>query len=554
MQAVSPRRRQGPRAPRGPIGYRRGVANDGIEREDTADAEPTIMEGKGAPKSVAQPPPNSTDVAIGEVRRPVGERTEIVGALAEGGMGRIDIVFDRALERRVARKTIHKDLLSRERTVRLFLREARVTGQLDHPNIVPVYDIGEGHDGALYFTMKLVKGKTLKEKLRELPEGRLETAALYDVLDVVIKVCDALAFAHARGVVHCDVKPENVMVGDFGQVYLMDWGVARLEEVQDAAAIIGTTAYMSPEQARGDRASLDARSDVFLVGAMLYEIVTRLAPYKGPSRDEALRRAAACDFDAPRSKAPWVPPELERIVLKAMAASPEARYADTDALKEDLLRFMRGGAEFPTAKFPKGSYIVREGDKGNTAYIIVSGRCEVLKVIEGTVTPLQTLLPGDVFGEMAVLTESPRTATVLALEDTTVLVVEGEVLRQELEAMKPWMASLLRRLAQRFQDMYRQRRVISTFAPTMPAMRLCNQLVMHMRAWCIEQDGVYAAQWTKVAAELEAQLGTPPLSIGAVMARYPDHVKVDLDADRVELRDVEGLKRRLDAELKITAR
>jgi serine/threonine-protein kinase len=354
--------------------------------------------------------------------------------------------------------------------------------------------------------------------------------------------------------VHCDVKPENVMVGDFGQVYLMDWGVARLEEVQDAAAIIGTTAYMSPEQARGDRASLDARSDVFLVGAMLYEIVTRTSPYKATSREEAIRRAAARELDPPRGKAPWVSPELERILLKAMSKEPGARYQDTDALKDDLLRFMRGGAEFPMAKFAKGSYIVREGDQGNTAYIIVTGRCEVLKVIEGTVTPLQTLLPGDVFGEMAVLTESPRTATVLALEDTTVLVVEGEVLRQELEAMKPWMASLLRRLAQRFQDMYRQRRVISTFAPTMPALRLCNQLLMHMRAWCEEKDGVYTAKWTKVAAELEAQLGTPPLSIGAVMARFPNHVKVDIDADTIELRGAAELRQRLDAELHLAAR
>jgi serine/threonine-protein kinase len=530
------------------------VANDGVnQRDDTSEAEPTIIEGKGvAPKSAAEPVPTSSQVAIEELRRPARDRTETVSALAEGGMGRIDVAFDRALERRVARKTIHKELLAKERTVRLFLREARVTGQLDHPNIVPVYDIGEDPTGALYFTMKLVRGKTFKEILRELPEGRLESPALYNLLDVVIKVCDALAFAHARGVVHCDVKPENVMVGDYGQVYLMDWGVARLEEVQDTAAIIGTTAYMSPEQARGDRASLDARSDVFLVGAMLYEIVTRTAPYKGSSRDEALRRAAACEFVPPREAAPWLPPELERIVHKAMSKEPSARFRDTDALKEDLLRFMRGGAEFPLASFAKGSYIVREGDPGNTAYIIVSGRCEVLKIIEGTVTPLQTLLPGDVFGEMAVLTESPRTATILALEDTTVLVVEGDVLRQELEAMKPWMASLLRRLAQRFQDMYRQRRVISTFAPTMPALRLCNQVLMHLTTWSDEKGGVYTAKWTKVAAELETQLGTPPLSIGAVMARYPQHVKVDIDADTIELRDAASLKKRLDAELGIT--
>lgn len=236
-----------------------------------------------------------------------------------------------------------------------------------------------------------------------------------------------------------------------------------------------------------------------------------------------------------------------------MAKAPHDRYPDTDALKDDLIRFMRGNTEFPLQTFPKGSYIVREGDIGNTAYIIKTGKCEVLKVIEGTVTPLQTLGSGDVFGEMAVLTESPRTATVLALEDTIVYVVEGDVLRREMDAMKPWMAMLLKRLAQRFTDIYRSRRVTSTFMPTLPASRVANQLLMHLRTWGKpKQDGTLTAKWSKIASDMEAQQGAPPMSIGAVVAKYVDHVRVDIDEDIVEIRDPDGLKQKLELDLKKT--
>ncbi len=541
-----------------------------MANEGDSDGQKTVIERKSIPDPASSAPsidsgpmsaqslqlPASVDIAtiVAEVRLPPAERIEMMGTLASGGMGRVDLVHDRALARRVARKALHGELLGREKVLRLFLHEARVTGQLDHPNIVPVYDIGESPDGGLYFTMKLVNGKTLKELVKELPEGPIDSGMLFDLLDIVIKVCDALAFAHARGVVHCDVKPENVMVGDYGQVYLMDWGVARLLEQRDeAAAIIGTAAYMSPEQARGERGSLDARSDVFLVGSMLYEMVTRKAPYRSPTADEALRRASTYDFVPPRNATGEraCPQDLERVILKAMEKAPRERYPDTDALKDDLIRFMRGNTEFPLQTFPKGSYIVREGELGNTAYIIKTGKCEVLKVIEGTVTPLQTLGSSDVFGEMAVLTESPRTATVLALEDTIVYVVEGDVLRREMDAMKPWMAMLLKRLAQRFTDIYRSRRVTSTFMPSLPAVRVCNQLLMTVRTWgTAKEDGTLTAKWSKIASDMEAQQGAPPMSIGAVVKKYVDHVSVDIDEDIVEIRDPDGLKKKLELDLK----
>jgi eukaryotic-like serine/threonine-protein kinase len=414
----------------------------------------------------------TTRAMLAEVAKSPGERLDVEGRVAAGGMGAIDVAVDRALDRRLALKTLHPHLLPNDSAVKMFFREARLTALLDHPHIVPIYDIGVRDGENLYFAMKLVEGQSLAALIRTLPHGPLDVATLFEILEIVIKVCDALAFAHSRGVIHCDIKPSNVMVGEFGQVYLMDWGIARLasSEASPSSArtrgegrtgesatdntIIGTPGYMSPEQARGDRVLLDARSDVFLLGALLYEVLTRRPPYRGTDRGEILTAAALASFPPPRSVVGdgVVPPELERIVLRAMARAPEDRYASVVDLREELVRFMRGGEEYPKRIFPAGSVIVREGEAGDAAYIIVSGRCEIQKELPSGNESLQSIGPGDVFGEMAILSEGPRTATVVAVEDTTVLVVTAAILEQEMGALKPWMATLLKSLAARFRD------------------------------------------------------------------------------------------------------
>ncbi len=508
-----------------------------------------------------------------ELKNPVARRLMDEEQLAVGGMGTISIVSDRALGRRMAKKSIVPLLRADTRMLRMFLREARTTGQLDHPNIVPVYDLGD-REGELYFTMKLVQGRTLKDAIRALPEGPIDPLELLNFLDVIVKVCDALAFAHSRGIVHCDVKSANVMVGDFGQVYLMDWGIARPlhgpprgsspdlsvldddetspkkegEPTTDATgdSVLGTAAYMSPEQAQGKRFLLDARADVFSTGAILYELLTRLPPYRGESRDETLELAREARFHKPSEIAgDSVPPELERIVLKAMSRHRSDRYIDTDELKEDLVRFMRGGAEFPQTSFAKGTYIVREGEPGNAAYIIVSGRCDVLKVVSGAVATMTTLRAGEVFGETAILSEGPRTATVLATEDTTVLVVTRSVLERELATMKPWMARLIHALAARMRDVYTQKRVTLSGGPT--AARVANQVLMQLVTWGTRDAvGACSMPWSEVARDLEAQMGTPPLTIHMVVGMYPQ-IELDLEHDRITVRDPAALVAKLRA-------
>lgn len=568
---------------------RRADATVAVPPFSAPDVTGAIPGGASVPPDSYQPPPGgSTDgmsvpapahahgiivpttapveAILDEIRRSPSERLHIESRAASGGMGSIDVAVDRALDRRTALKTLHPHLRSSDGAVRMFLREARLTGLLDHPHIVPVYDIGERDAQDLYFAMKLVEGRTLGDLIRALPRGPLDTATLYALLDVVTKVCDALAFAHSRGVLHCDIKPANVMVGEYGQVFLMDWGIARLvaaeatpasaakPNVSAAAAsvtdnsVIGTPCYMSPEQARGDRAKLDVRSDVFLLGSLLYELLTRRPPYASVDRAETLSLAVAGVFPAPRkiAKDGAVPPELERIVLRAMAKLPADRYPSVAALREDLVRFMRGGSDFPRKTFDAGATIIREGEPGDAAYIIVAGQCDIRKEMPSGTETLMSIGPGAVFGEMAIMTEGPRTATVVATEPTTVLVVTSSVLDREMEALKPWIATLLKSLASRFRDIDTKHR--ATFAAAPSPARLANQVLMIMSTWAVPDGrGGASMKWSELGAELEGQLGLPPLAIFAVAARYG--MELDAERDRFTVADLAALKAKIARDL-----
>ena len=387
-----------------------------------------------------------------------GTRLQVDGELGRGGIGVVEVVIDPALGRRMARKTLLEAGISAELMLRMFVREARIVAQLDHPHIAPIHDLGLTPEGMPSFTMKLVGGRTLDEILASEPPGPLSPSALLDALEVLRKVCDALAFAHSRGVLHCDLKPENLLVGDYGEVYLMDWGVARLldanDEADDEPVIMGTPAYMAPEQAHGWRDLLDVRTDVFGVGAILYQVLARKPPYRQERLIDTVLRAQQGLFELPGEV--WGPGavagELERIVLRAMARDPDDRYWSVRELTDDLVRFLRGGGDLPRLTFVEGASIIREGDVGHEAYIIVTGRCQVRKRTDGGERTLREMGRGELFGETALLTAEPRSASVVALEDTVVAVVTDEILAREMDSMKPWMAAFVRSLAARFRE------------------------------------------------------------------------------------------------------
>lgn len=364
-------------------------------------------------------------------------------------MGAVEVVQDSWLGRKVAIKRLRPELLEDERALLRFVEEARVTGQLEHPNVVPIYDLGDESVDP-FIVMRLVQGHSLTQLLAgPKPTDSVQAADLLQrLVNILLRLCDALSFAHSRGVFHCDVKPDNVMVGKHGEVYLMDWGVAISSPMQEGSG--GTAAYMAPEQLLGKTELIDARTDVFGLGGVLYDVLTGVAPNDGKGV-----LAAATDR-APRSFRPrtlWnqLPPELCRIAAKALAPERVDRYASVNELRLDLEQFLKGGGWFETLTVTDGELIVSEGEPGDTAYVIQSGACQVWKNIAGERRLLRTLGPGDVFGEAAVFGGGPRTASIVAVGPVTLKVVTGESLNRELD-QNPMLAAFVRSLANLFRE------------------------------------------------------------------------------------------------------
>jgi serine/threonine-protein kinase len=376
----------------------------------------------------------------------VGEGFADEGEIGAGGSGSIRRVLDRRLQRHVAMKMLAPRLAVRQRYVERFVREARIVAQLDHPNVPPIHDLEFDPQGRPYFTMKLVDGETLHDRVRGIGEGVADPEVLGSLLRIFLKVCEAVAFAHSRGIYHCDIKPENIMVGAFGEAYLMDWGIASIKEGTPTSEVVpaesptagrrrsirGTPEYMAPEQAAGRADLIGEHTDIFGLGTLLYFIGTGAAPFAGRDITDCLRRARQCTPTPARRLCAVVPAPLERVTRKAMSARPEDRHSTAMELHRDVEGILRGAWHLPTQRFAPGAHIVTEGQPGDSAYVILAGTCLVTKQAGARRKVLRRLGPGDVFGETAVLSRTQRTATVEAVDDVVVRVVTRAVLEREL--------------------------------------------------------------------------------------------------------------------------
>ena len=383
-----------------------------------------------------------------------------VSQVGLGGGGSVHLVRDSRLLRQVALKVLDPVHFAKARQLRRFLHEAQITAQLDHPNIVPVYDLGGAP--ASYYTMKMVLGTTFADWIAASSGPGRSRGVLNDMIGALIKVCDALAFAHSRGVLHCDLKPSNIMVGDFGEVYLMDWGTAQrvsttkikvsgIPVAGQHGRMIGTPAFMAPEQLRGRHDLLDrAGTDVFGLGGVLYAILTGRAPFDADSMKETLAKARAGKVRFSGRDPLREPPALCRIAEKAMARKPQDRYAGVLEMKRDLETFVKGGYQLPMRVYAARAPIIVERDRGDEVFIIEKGNCRVSKRIGGAERVLREMGPGGVFGETAALAGGVRTATVTAVDEVTVRVVSKKILDEYL-GPDTWIGALVVALAQRFR-------------------------------------------------------------------------------------------------------
>lgn len=338
-------------------------SNKPKKTDDSSDQIPT----KTLPASDRNEEAALCRAELGQSSSP--KRFRILRPHAEGGLGKVSLALDQELNRHVALKEIKpdfvKDLNSRSR----FTLEAEITGGLEHPGIVPVYGLGMDEGGQPFYAMRFIRGDSLKDAIEryhdqlENDSAAESTLLLRQLLSRFIDVCNAIEYAHSRGVLHRDLKPGNIMLGKYGETVVVDWGLAKLVERDSIAeepatepilqplsgsrsaptqigSALGTPAFMSPEQAAGKIDRLGPESDVYSLGATLYYLLTNRAPFTGRDANQVIEQVKRSDFAPPKDCNAFVPPGLDAICVKAMAAQPSDRYATPLAFADDIERWL----------------------------------------------------------------------------------------------------------------------------------------------------------------------------------------------------------------------
>lgn len=396
------------------------------------------------------------------------ERYAEGGQIACGGMGEVVAITDKYLERELALKRlspVHRGDIIPELRQRL-REEAKIMAQLDHPGIVPVHEVALDDQGRLCFTMKLVAGEPLSGKIAApLPQSRMVAGRRHrldrvlaaqhrirELVRYVLQVCDALSYAHDHGVIHRDLKPDNVLIGNYGEVYVMDWGIAKLASeraidrpipeidtggaypfIEEQGRIFGTFGYLAPEQATADYDKIDVRTDVFGVGAILYTIVAHRPPFLGDSLYSSLERSRLAQPSLPLVEVPHLPGHLREIIETALQPKRQRRYQSMREIKQELESFLNCGWAFEQLRFKRGSVIIREGTPAKRAFIVVDGTCSVYRVDGRKLKHQRDLRPGDVFGETGIFAGHLRTARVKAKTNVVVTALSREDLDRDLK-------------------------------------------------------------------------------------------------------------------------
>ena len=428
-------------------------------------------------------------------------RYRIEAELGQGQAGVVYRAFDTAIERIVAIKCLRTSPLKPGPGGTLprnevSFEEAKVIGQLNHPHITTVFDTGNV-DNQFYIVMEYVQGETLKARMTQL---RTDPASVPQVLNYLVMVARALHYVHQRGILHGDIKPANLIVTPQGIPKIMDFGVARRSQADRPASwslagerqVWGTPGYLAPEQLVSDE--IDARADVFSLGVIAYEWLAGRQPFSGDSL-EALRKALLQTRPRPLCELGDFDPELSATIDQALARDPAQRFRSADALADALeicqerwfKQTLNGTpaesagpqvSAFPRLKgrnrlfadfsaadlaqvmqvsrqetYQSGEPILQEGAGGSTMYVVVRGRVSVRKLTGAKQVEIKQVGPGECFGEMAVISQMPRSASVVAMQSTEVVAISGAVLRS---ANQPLCMKLYRNIAALLAERIRQ--------------------------------------------------------------------------------------------------
>jgi serine/threonine-protein kinase len=405
-------------------------------------------------------------------------RYTIEKKLGQGSMGVVYLGYDSMIDRRVAIKSLRLDTTSeirdKEKTISLFFDEAKIIGKLNHSHITSIYDIGT-QDHCPFLVMEYIKGKTIKDIIRS-----KTSMSVVNILKLMSMIARGLHYAHQRGVLHRDIKPANIMVMKNLSPKIMDFGIARImgpsrisnKGDSEKGIILGTPHYMSPEQIRGK--AMDQKTDIFSLGVLSYEWISGKKPFRGDNLQEIITDVIK-NKPTPLTKAANVAIEIENIISKAMEKDTDKRYASaeefsdaielyltsiiqkdeddeeqgqtgtfsynqirivndlrknyvffSDFTEEDLFTIFKMSKK---EAFKKGDVIIEEGTSGATMYVILKGTTSVMKMINGQQVEVSKLGEGECFGEMSIIDRMPRSATIVAKEDSVLIAISEIVLR-----------------------------------------------------------------------------------------------------------------------------
>lgn len=396
------------------------------------------------------------------VANPKDRKYDVGELIAKGGMGAVINAKDHSIRRQVAMKVMLGEAHSQRGIVR-FIEEAQITGQLEHPSIVPVHELGVNKEGNVFYTMKLVHGRTLKEILDAKKTGDHEVRQQFSqnrLLNHFLRACDAMAFAHARGVIHRDLKPSNIMIGDYGEVLVVDWGLAKVlnrdgtsDEPSDQpteplitavntdqrehtvhGTVMGTPAYMPPEQASGHVSELDERSDIYSLGAVLYCMLAFRPPVRANSAGELLEKIRSGHIDPLQNPDPTqlVPDSLAAVVMKALSRDKADRYQTVQDLQHEVEAYLNG---FATQAEGASSWRqARLFVKRHKAVSIASMIAAVLLTVLGIGGPMAALRQASLKTEAVEAQTEAETATQIANEQRTAAETATQTANEQRQA------------------------------------------------------------------------------------------------------------------------
>lgn len=407
------------------------------------------------------------------------ERYLRLDRIGSGGLAHVYSYFDTHLNRVVAVKELKKESCTNPHLLRAFIKEAKLLGYLDHSGIVQIFDTFINRDKQLCYTMKIIEGIKLTNVITySLMNKDTYGVSINKLLRNFITMCETLAYVHEKGVLHLDLKPDNIMVGNYGEVVIMDWGNAHLynkdpyydflkrymddtelavfdEEAENL--ILGTPNYMSPEQASLQRKHLTAASDVYSAGIILYQILTKKHPFPDiENTKELIKRVRLFNPPPVHTINPGIPMHLSKICYKMLQKDRANRYKDFREVLKDFNQFRASGESFSTLSFLPYDVIVHEGDTGNFAFKILSGSVEVSKRTGSNKETLAVLGPGEIVGELSIFTNRPRSATVTAVDNVKILIMDRESVEKEIEKMSPWVGQMIASMSGRFSQMNNQ--------------------------------------------------------------------------------------------------